>query len=231
MKDTKRVVTFKGKRLREIRDFKKLRLFGLIILTVFMLSLFAQVYASPGGIADGSFNLADKKQVGSGQCGVGCHVSTAGGAISITAVPIPPYTPGENITITVTTSNVPTGTDTIVCIGLYNNATPYPQNIESDGWIITADPNGNNPAFNMNRNLTFVNGSMSWNLTTPSTPGTYYIIAHARHGFTTNPKNRNITSYGVNMFVAPVAPEFPLGDTIALAISALIYILARKRLE
>jgi hypothetical protein len=84
-----------------------------LLTMVFLLLLIAGgVQASQGGVTDQDFDLGDKKQTDTGQCGVGCHQSTAGGAISITVYPAGPYTPSQSgINITITTSSVP-GTKT-----------------------------------------------------------------------------------------------------------------------
>jgi hypothetical protein len=184
---------------------------------------------NPDGSPDEELNLSNSG-TGGGKCGVNCHQTTAGGGISVTFNPSPPYVIDQTgIKISVKTLNVP-GDEKKVGIGLYNNATPYPQSIKTDGWIITADPNGNTPTFNYNFNDTFRNGTMNWTVNAPPNSGTYYIMFHVRHGMGSNPKDRNVTSI-ISLDVNAEVPEFPYGSTLAFSLSTIIYILIRKELE
>jgi hypothetical protein len=118
---------------------------------------------------------------------------------------------------------------------LVNNVLPYSLSIKNDGWNITADPSGNPTPYNYNERDVSpgnnLNQTLTWTVTAPSTPGTYYIKAHARHGNGGSPKNRNITTAQIDITTIGVTPEFPLGSTLAFSISAIIYILVRKKLE
>ncbi|HIH43643.1 MAG TPA: hypothetical protein HA257_00755 [Candidatus Methanoperedenaceae archaeon] len=182
---------------------------------------------------DEDLDLSGSTEKGSpanpGQCGTGCHTtSSPGAAISITANPSGPYnTSQQNIVITVSTSNI-NKADDMLGIVLLNNTLPLSGNIKKDGWQITRDANGNPAPYSYDeRAVTSLNQTFSWNVTAPSTPGTYYIRAQARYGGGTG---YAITSNPLTMAVQLPVPEFSAGAAIPLFVSAIAFMLMRKRL-
>ncbi|HIH44208.1 MAG TPA: PEF-CTERM sorting domain-containing protein [Candidatus Methanoperedenaceae archaeon] len=194
------------------------------------LMLAALVDAKNNGVSDGDFDLNQTGQ-NPPRCGSSnCHIETlAGSGISISASSAGPH-PAKHktdITINVTTSDI-TDPNDILGIMLLNNTLPYNGNIKHDGWQITGDANGNPSPYSYNeRAVTTLNQTFSWNITAPSTPGTYYIRAQARYGGGTG---YVISSTPLTMAVQLPVPEFPAGAALPIIASAIAFILMRKKM-
>jgi hypothetical protein len=208
----------------------------LWLLLIFSILLFifpGDARAANKGVNDQDLDITSGNEQGKGgganQCGTGCHQIASPGSIGVTFNPAGPYTPSQaGINISVTTSGIGSGDD-ILGIALYNNAS-LPANIKTDGWSITADPNGNGIPYNYNQKtgLSTLDQTFSWNVSAPSTTGTYYMIAHARHA---GANDYNVTSIVFTLTVQSAVPEFPFGGTLAFSLSAIIYTLIRKKMD
>jgi hypothetical protein len=202
----------------------------LMAVGLLLLLLAAPVQAKNKGVGDADMNLTAGNSQKAPNCGANCHAVTSSGAvISISANPAGPYTTGQTgIAINVTTSGI-TENDNILGIMLLNRTDPLPGvNIQGDGWVITQDPNGNPSPVNYNEKtgLASLNQVYNWTVTAPSVPGTYFIVAHARHGGTTH---FNLTSAALTMQVNAPVPEFPLGPALSMLGSVFLYGVLRRR--
>jgi len=132
--------------------------------------------ALDGGIADSDMPTP------AGGCSnaVGCHTTrSADGVLTLQAIPDDGEwnTPGEpgSLKVTVNIDSADSDGD-IAGVMLLDPDTGG--NITGDGWVITADPNQNDTAYNYNRMLSVV-GDMeyAWSVNSPESLGTYYLIA------------------------------------------------------
>lgn len=202
------------------------------LLALLFILLPGQAQAKNSGVSEGDMNLSSAGN-NPPSCGVQCHDTTAGGSITISFSPNCKvagncFTTTTGIQITVTTTSVP-GDETLIGIGLFNNDAPYPLNIKEDGWSITADPNSNPTAYNYNQFSDGRDRTETWTVDAPTTQGTYYMEAHARHGMGANPRDQNITTAVATLIIDPPSSEFPLGAIPLGSMSFLVYFIMRKR--
>jgi len=145
----------------------------LLFIAVILLSSPSLVLAYDNGYGDADMPTT----VGGCSDARGCHARNSTGSIVLTTAADDGTwdTPGETGTITATV-NIDAVADDDSLPGVALLDANLNVNIKSVGWSIVSDPNSNPSPFNYNqRNHVSGDEVFAWDVTAPSTPGTYVV--------------------------------------------------------
>lgn len=156
------------------------KILSLLIATAISVCTTSSLVAYDNGYGDADMPTA----MGGCANAIGCHTRNATGSIALTSAADDGTwdTPGESGTITATV-NIDAVADDDSLPGVALLDANLNVNIKVAGWSVTSDPNSNPSPFNYNeREHVLGDEVFVWNVTAPSTPGTYAVLGRMLYG-------------------------------------------------